>query len=135
MKEQIKIEAQVAKVLEACRGWYPDIDLAGRAATLREVFDDFDCDGGGELDIDELRPFMAYFLERYLGVGARDGAQALDLGECVEGLFYALDGDNSATIDFSEFLWCVEKGCAPRPPRELVLGRVQEAGEVRARME
>ena len=53
----------------------------------------------GTLDLDELRPFMRFFLSEYLGLAGIDS-------EDIEALFCALDVDNSADIGFAEFLWC-----------------------------
>ena len=72
VKEDVKVDLQVSKVLETCKPWYPGVDLAGRAATLREVFTLLDCDGEGALDVDELKPFMTFFLTHYIGMTGID---------------------------------------------------------------
>ena len=97
VKEDLKVDAQVARVLAKCRPWYPTVDLTKRATALREVFGQLDCDREGTLDIRELRPFLTYFLRSYLELEIQP--------EHIEVMFYALDVDNSADINFAEFLW------------------------------
>ena len=53
----------------------------------------------GTLYLDELRPFMRFFLHDYLGMADIDE-------EDVEALFCVVDLSNSADVGFAEFLWC-----------------------------
>ena len=124
VKEDLEIDGMVTKVIQRCEneGWYPGVDLRRRAGVLREVFAVLDCDGEGSLDVNELRPFMTFFLEQYLGLKLAY--------EHIESMFYALDVDNSADINFAEFLWFMFS-CKQYIPSDIAAGggEKKEAGE------
>ena len=92
--------ACACSILHTCKAWpeYENVDIVKRAAALRKVFDELDEDRGESLDVNELRPFIAYHFAQHV-------KQTPDY-EMIEAMFYALDTDDTADIDFSEFLWC-----------------------------
>jgi hypothetical protein len=78
---------------------------ASRAIQLRNVFNSLDFDGGGEIELDELKEAI-YFVAR-----PREGGPPLiEDPEKITKFFESMDVDGNGAVDFSEFLYGMTSG-------------------------
>ncbi len=86
----------VGKIQNVLRGRYGDVGLQAR----RRMFDDYDTNGDGQIDAEELTAILAD-----AGVG-----NALTRGFWVKGVIARLDDDGDELISFEEFEAVIGEG-------------------------
>ena len=86
-------------VLELANSWLPgDLPFLTdeQLATVRTLFNDVDFDEDGNIDEDEMTPFLEFIADEFLG-----GHEDIDIAE----MFRHIDASGDGTLQWPEFLW------------------------------
>ena len=125
-REQAKAAARAASGESGCK--YAKTDIL----TLKKVFDDYDRDGGGEIDIFEFKEALKKRQEKLVSYDGRTktraerkAAEGVSLLEVMEPLFEAMDRDGDGSATFGELLHVLYP-LANQKDREIMMGWVAE---------